>query len=432
MKNNAKKQTIFLTAVNVVVRFLGMLMRILFSRWMGPEIMGITELSQSVHMLAITPLTSGLPLAVSRITAKTAAKDKTKTLMAGVYLVRLASSVMIPALLLFSPFLSRIVGDTRVLPSLWFSAPCILILGYSAVYNGYCYGTERSSLPALSELIEQVSRLFVAWLILFVFRHLSAPWMAAVPVFSTMVAEILGLFFVLHRLKIPQDFHFSLKPWTTPILHLALPVTVSRLITTLLRALESIILPLRLQVSGLSQPEALSRLGMLNGMVMPLLMMPCVFTSALTMVLVPKLARAENNRRELKRLIMLCFFACCGAGLGSYGVLYLFAPLFANLFFRLPELTEWIRFSAPLSVLISFSHVSGGMLASLGQQKRSMLGAVPISCLTLLLTWLLSADPALRQKGVIIAQEAGQIALLLWNILVLFLWRRERKQIHVL
>jgi len=79
-------------------------------------------------------------------------------------------------------------------------------------------------------------------------------------------------------------------------------------------------------------------------------------------------------------------------------------------------------------VLIVGAGVTGGMLASLGQQKRSMLGAVPISCLTLLMTWLLSANPALRQKGVIIAEGAGQIALLLWNMLMLLLWRRDRQR----
>ena len=64
MKQSAAKQTLKITAVNGVVRALGMLLRILLSRLLGAEIMGIAELSQSVHMLAITPLTSGLPLAV--------------------------------------------------------------------------------------------------------------------------------------------------------------------------------------------------------------------------------------------------------------------------------------------------------------------------------------------------------------------------------
>ena len=51
----AKKQTVFLTGVNAVVRALGLLMRVMLSRLLGAEIMGIAELAQGVHMLAITP-----------------------------------------------------------------------------------------------------------------------------------------------------------------------------------------------------------------------------------------------------------------------------------------------------------------------------------------------------------------------------------------
>ena len=98
----AKKQTAFLTGVNAAVRAMGLLMRVMLSRLLGPEIMGITELAQSVHMLAITPLTSGLPLAISRMTAKAGLSNKRKPLLAGLMLVRSASVGLIPALLVFA------------------------------------------------------------------------------------------------------------------------------------------------------------------------------------------------------------------------------------------------------------------------------------------------------------------------------------------
>lgn len=432
MKKSIRKQTLHLTMVNGIVRFLGMIMRVVLSRMMGAEIMGITELAQSVHMLAITPLTSGLPLAVSRLTAKASRAERMKPLEAGVAIVRRAALVMIPLMFLLSPLLARLTGDMRVLPSLWFSAPCILILGYSAVYNGYCYGTEQSGLPAWSELIEQSARLIIACVLLFFLRKLTAPWLAAVPIFSTMAAEIIGLFFVIGILKLPRDENRVLKQWTKPIFQLAVPATIARLASTLLRALESIILPVRLMVSGLSQSEALSRLGMLNGMVMPLTMLPCIFTSALSMVMVPRIAKAESRPKELKRLIFLCTLCCAAAGFLGYGVLIITSPLFARLIFRLPELTEWIRMAAPLALLFPFAHVTGGLLASLGQQKLSMVGSVPVSAITLGLTWLLCAEPTLRQKGVIIAQGAGQIILLLWNVFVLQSWFRQRRKTYSL
>ena len=405
MKQSAAKQTLKITAINGVVRALGMLLRILLSRLLGAEIMGIAELSQSVHMLAITPLTSGLPLAVSRMTAKARPEDRTKPLLAGIWLVRVAALVLVPLMLLFSPQLARLTGDVRVLPSLWCSAPCILILGYSAVYNGYLYGVERSLLPAFSELVEQLFRLAICAGLLLALPHLTAPWAAAVPVFSTMTAEVLGLAFVLTVLRLPLPPVNSARVWRKPVLRLALPTTGTRLLQMLLRAAEAVWIPLRLQASGLAAREATARLGMLSGMVMPVLM--------------PRIALAEKDPRELRRLIGKCFGTAAPAGLGSAAAVWLAAPLLARWLYRLPELTPLFRFGAPLCLLFAFAHVSGGVLSALGLQKLSMLGSLPVSGLTLLLIWLLPARPELRQYGVLLAQGVGQLCMLFWNLGVL-------------
>ena len=330
----AKKQTVFLTGVNAVVRALGLMMRVMLSRLLGAEIMGIAELAQSLHMLAITPLTSGLPMAISRMTARAPEDEKQKPLLAGIFLVRVASVALTPALLLFSPLAARWMGDVRVLPSLWFSAPCILILGYSAAFNGYCYGMERSLEPALSELIEQAARLALSFVLVTGLSRLTAAWLAAVPVAATMLAEILGLFFVVSRLRISLRGAAKAAAWREPVLRLAAPATCSRLVQTLFRSLTAILIPIRLQASGLSAAEATSRLGMLNGMVTPILMLPCVFTSALSMVALPRIAKAEDNPRELRRLLLTCLASCLPVSLACTALVFAAAPFLANTVYR--------------------------------------------------------------------------------------------------
>lgn len=422
----AKKQTLFLTGVNALVRAMGLLLRVLLSRFMGAEIMGIAELAQGVHMLAITPLTSGLPMAISRMTARAPAGDRRKPLLAGISMVRTASVVLIPALLLLSPVIARWMGDVRVLPSLWFSAPCILILGYSAAFNGYCYGMERSLEPALSELIEQAARLLLSLALLTALSRLTAAWLAAVPVLATMLAELIGLAFVLLRLRIPLTGSAEAASWREPVLRLAAPATFSRVVQTLLRSLTAILIPLRLQASGLPAAEATSRLGMLNGMVMPILMLPCVFTSALSMVALPRIARAEDDPGELRRLLATCLASCLPVALVCTAAVYASAPFLASAVYRMAELTPLFQTAAPLTALFALSHLIGSVTTALGQQKRSMYGALVVSGTTLALTYLLTAGPGLRLYGVIASQAAGQILMILWDVGILALWRRER------
>ena len=408
----ARKQTMLLTGVNGIVRALGLLMRVILSRGLGAEVMGIAELAQSVHMIAITPLTSGLPAAVSRMTAKAAQPDRQKPLQAGLWLSRIVSAALIPLLWLISPWLARLMGDLRVLPSLWFTAPCILILGYSASYNGFCYGMDWAHLPAFSELIEQAARLLITIAVLFFVRHLTAPWLAAVPAGATMIAEILGLLYIFRALPFRLE-NISPDGWRRPLMKLALPTTFSRMLQTVLRSTNAILIPLRLQSSGLSTAEATARLGMFNGMIMPVLMLPCVFTSALSMVAVPRLSRAEDHPQEFSRLIRLCLTGCLPAAVVSAGLIYLAAPLLSNQVYRQPELTELFRLCAPMTMLFALSHLCGSVLSALGQQKASMLSSCAVSVVSVMLTWLWAGDPALRLLGVIRAQYISQLMSIL-------------------
>ena len=246
------------------------------------------------------------------------------------------------------------------------------------------------------------------------------------PVFSTMAAEVLGLAFVLAVLRLPLSPMETARSWRKPVLRLALPTTGTRLVQMLLRAVEAVWIPLRLQASGLAAREATARLGMLSGMVTPVLMLPCVFTGSLSMVLLPRIALAEKEPKELRRLVGKCFLTAAPAGLGSTGAVWLAAPLLARWLYRLPELTPLFRFGAPLCLLFAFAHVSGGILSALGLQKLSMLGSLPVSGLTLLLIWLLPARPELRQYGVLLAQGIGQFCTLLWNLGILIFRQKMR------
>lgn len=422
MNREAKRQTLLITGINGLIRAMGFFLRVVMARMLGPEIMGIAELASGVHMLAITPLTSGLPMAVSRLTAKSDAEKAHLPLVAGLRLVRLVSLVLIPFFLLLSPVIARAMGDIRVLPSLWCTAPCVLILGYSGVYNGYCYGTKRSSIPAVSELTEQTLRLLFTLLLINTLKHLTPGWLAAVPVASTMLAEIFGLLLVICWLRLPAGYSGAADVWRKPIIRLALPTTTTRLIHTLLRSVTSMMIPLRLTASGLPASEATARLGMLNGMVLPMMMLPCIFTGALNMVMAPRLAQSEENARSCKALLSKVLVTGLLVALLCSGILALLSPFIANIIYRLPELTDILYAAIPLCFLCAAENLTVGTITSLGLQKQAMYGALPSSLLSLLLTWVLTAMPHYRLEGVIVGLAAGHMTGILWNSWVIFRW----------
>ena len=322
------------------------------------------------------------------------------------------------------------MGDVRVMPSLWFTAPCILILGYSAAYNGYCYGLERSDVPAMSELIEQLVRFSLTMLALKLLKYLTSPWLAAVPVAATMTAEIIGLIYVLHRLSDAKPPRSPSNSWTKAVFRLSAPSTTTRMMQTLLRSLTAILIPLRLQASGLSAAEATAQLGMLNGMVMPILMLPGIFTSALSMVMVPRMAKVEEKPSELGRLLRLC--VCSAMPISGLFAMLVFwgAPFVANVVYRQAELSVLFRLSAFQLLLFPLNHLIGSTLSALGQQRRSLYVSCITAAATLILTWLLAGDPSLRIRGIICAQYISQLISIVLGLFMLLRWRSERSAIH--
>ena len=427
---SAKGQTIFLTAVNAVVRTSGFMMRIWTSRVLGAEGMGIMELAQSIHMLAIAPLTSGLPASISRLTAKSDRTHREYALASGLWLTRRIALLLIPALWAFSPFLARIAGDVRVLPSVWFTAPCILILGYSASFNGYCYGLEKSFLPALSELIEQLVRFGLTIFLITSLRHLTISWLASVPGAATMLAEIIGLLFVTRHfstLKISRTPSFA---WRKTVFKLSLPATANRLLQTFLRSVTAIMIPARLQTSGLSMTEATAHLGMLNGMVMPVLLLPSMFTSALSMVLIPKIAKVEEQPSELRRLLAISFCCCIPLSALCTGLVYCMAPVLANKIYHQPESVMLFKLCAFQILLFPINHILGSTLSALGLQKQSFYSALAAAVCSLFLTWLWAGNSRLGIRGIVYAQYVTQLLSLLLTSMTLLHWHFSKRITH--
>ena len=425
-KQTIKEQAVLLTAANTLVRAMGFVMRVIFSRLLGSEIMGIMELGSSVHMLAIAPATAGLPLAVSRLTAKAPADRKEEALFAGKRLVRLLSLVWIPIYLLLTPIIARLLGDDRTFPSLLMSAPCIFVLGYSAVYNGYCYGMNNAWPPAISELTEQTLRFLIAVLLIRALPNLSPAWSASVPAFATAVSEAAGVILVLYMLRLPKPLANPAVQVQKQVVRLALPPTATRLVSTALRSLNAMLIPFRLRSSGLSMIEATSRFGMLTGMVMPVVMLPSVFTGSLAMLATPALAARENNHKALKAVIIQLLAAAFVVGVACGMIMYVAAPWIAISMYRLPELVPLIRYLCPSVLLMSLQQVLSGMIAGLGRQKQALYGTIVGAFITLAVSWFLTGLPEMRLYGAALAMMGGQVVGLVWSI-VLLIWILVKK-----
>ena len=418
-----KKQALVLTVANGYTRALGFVLRLVTARLMGAQALGVMELASSAVMLAITPVTAGMPTAMSRLAARKGA-DAQAVLRTGLALVKRLTMWLVPGMLLLSPGIAWLLGDMRTLPSILTSLPMIALLGLCAVYSGWFYGRDDASTPALSECIEQTVRCLLAIGLLACFARHSVALTAALPNIAEVAAGVVvwGIF----RSKAPR-----LKGVTPDasirreILRLTAPTTAARLCQTGLRTLNAVLLPVCLRRSGLSAEAATAQFGLLNGMAMPLLMLPGIVTGAICMVATPAVARREGQQSQLQHIMRQLLLSAAGVGAAAAAGLFLGAEIISVHLYHEPSLAPLLRLLAPAALLMAVQQVQFGLITGLGLQNKALTGTVIASFLSLGVTALLCPMPGMRLYGAAIATLAGTLLRLCWNTAILRAARRD-------
>lgn len=388
-EHSLKRQAMVTAGSGALVRFLGFGLRLWLSRNLGAEALGVMELASGVHALAVTPGAAGLPGAVSRLTALADSEEERAVVLRSARRIAWRIGLILAPIFFFSsPWIARILGDSRTLPSLMLYAPCVLLVAVACVYDGASFGQGRPLPPALGELTEQLVRLAAVLGLSFLIPRVTVAWRAAIPAAATVLGEAAGLAIVRRLVRYPRAVGGirADRQVQARLRRLSLPLLLNRLTHTGLHSLCGVIIPLRLAASGLSHSEALSRLGMLNGMAMPLMFLPGLFSGALAAVGGPAVARCRDRGREnALALRMIAWSLAAGAVFAL--ALYRLAPLLAARLYRLPELTFLLRACCPLAVLLPVQQTVGGVLTGLGLQKKALTAGLIGAAATLLYTW---------------------------------------------
>ena len=415
MARSLKQQTMILTLGNGLTRGLGFALHLIFARLMGAEALGVMEMAHSVGMLALTPVTAGASAAMSRVTARHPAVDQPNVLRAGLRLNLRIAMITMPVLLVCSPLLSWLLGDTRTLPAILAGIPAVALLGQCSVYSGYCCGRQDTLTPALNECTEQTVRFLLSAALLWRLGGQSVALSAALPEAAELAAACLALLMLRRAVRLPRSLARPSPALMKELFRLSAPMAVSRLCLTGMRTLNAVLLPMCLRRSGLSGSTAAAQFGLLNGMAMPLMMLPGIVTGAVCTVATPTVSRLERQPIRLRRVMGQLLLSAAGIGVAASLALGLGAEVISLHLYNQPALTALVRFLCPMALLLSLQQVTGGMIAGLGLQRQSLTGTIVSSAVTLILTALLSPLPGLRLFGAATASLAGQTVALMWN-----------------
>ena len=155
--------TLILTLSGFLARILGFYNRIFLSNLIGAKELGIYQLIFPIYMLCFSLCCHGFETGISNLTSRFFAKGQKKNAHRLVRLGCLLSFCLSILLMFFlfegADYLSTfILKEASAAPSLKIAALSLPFVSIKACLHGYYIGLNRSGIPAVSQIVEQVTR----------------------------------------------------------------------------------------------------------------------------------------------------------------------------------------------------------------------------------------------------------------------------------
>ena len=377
MKNTVYKNASIVTGLSVAERGLGFLYRVVLSRLIGAEGLGLYQVALSLFGLFLTIGTGGIPITVSRMITKSKAENdplgESRSVGAGIISCLALSLPFCLILWLFGRKMPFLFTDMRS-----FDVFKILLIGlcFSCVYavlRGYFWGNKEFLAPSILEIAEESVMVIAGVLLL---RGVSSPamgaqkaaWAVVISYLFSFTASVLCFLFRGGKVSLPKK---ELKP----LFNASLPITSVRASASLVTSAVAVLLPAMLMQSGFSESDALKLFGIVSGMVFPILFIPSTLIGSLSLVLVPELAEDsyrknyERLKKNLLRGLRFSFYIACAL------IPFFFAlgENIGQLAFSNQTAGEMIKRSCLVLLPMSLTMISTSILNSLGYEKQTFV-----------------------------------------------------------
>lgn len=377
MKKSFLHGTLILMTAASLNRVIGFVYQAVIYRLIGPEGVGLFNLVYPVYILIMVIATAGIPLGISKLVSEEEARGNSRgsyqvlwvalsvLTISGVFFTLLAYAI--------SPLLlQHIFVNKMVYPVFLSLLPGIFIISISSAFRGFFQGLLNMKPPALGQVVEQVVRVLTGISLAVYFLPRGIQWAAAGIAAAGVAGEIAGFLTMLPYFfrGRPVNMRFALPRVSTvyhilrKIFEMCAPITMGRIVATIMLSVDSVLIPLMLKEAGHSTSAATAIFGQLTGVAMTLLFVPSVVTVSLATSLVPAISEAVAMNQD--RLIS-------SRTAESIKLTLLAGIPFITAYLVLPSQITGAIYGAPQSGQLLAILAAGGIFAYLQQTTTGIL-----------------------------------------------------------
>ncbi len=421
-----------LVIINIIIKALGFIYRIILTRLLGTEGIGLSEMATPIFAFFLVISTWGISLAMSKMIAESFSQNRPdkaqKVFKTGRNLMMIGGSLTTAlAILLAKPLTLHLATDPRVYYCFCIMIPSIFIIALCSAYRAYFQGLKELSTLGFSQLAEQIIRVVVGLYLAYLFLPYgllpAVMGVAAGGVFGEFAGLIFMWFAYWHKHKKNPLFSIANKTYNKetyilPLLSFGTPVTLTRVLSSIFLMLQAFLIPACLQAGGLSITAATEAYGRFAGVATTLLHLPGVFTASLTVAALPAIAEAlgAQNQPLLKHRINHILQVTVITTLPGMIILYFFGEFLCDMLFHSPASAEPLLILSLGGVFYYLQTTLNSILQGMGEVKAILINMLISSIILVTGIFLLTPIPSLGIKGAAIAVNMGAISGFLLNL----------------
>ncbi len=382
MRKSFFSDTVVLTLTTQILRIIGLVFIAFLSGKIGPEGIGLYQLIFSVYFLASTLATSGIGIAVSRLTSESAGKSGYGTVCNVVrrsVIFSLILGILVGITLFFSSdFIgSTLLSDRRAVISLKMLSFGLPFMSITSCLRGYFFGVKKAMRPASQMIFEQAILFIILFSIINFFVPKGIEYACFAVAVSATASEVIScgygiLLYFIDRRK-SKLVVINERTINRKILKIAVPVAATSYLRAGLHSAQNILIPLGLRRYGMSESQALSRYGLI-GMAMPVLLFPSSFLTALATLLIPEISEAAvlGNSLKIKNIFSRVFQLTTILSLLFCGIFMAFSEDFGIAIYNSIDTGALLMLLAPIVPFIYLDFIVDAMLVGLNQQFKTL------------------------------------------------------------
>ena len=401
-----------LTSTSLLMKFAALIFNIYISNQIGSEAVGVFSLVMAVYLFFITVATSGLNIAVTVIVSEKFALNKNqqaiKAIRTCIFFSLLLGIAAGGLILLFSNFItSKCLHNMVSSRPLFYIAIGLPFIAMSSCISSYFATIRKAYKNAISQVFEFTIKMFATIILLKINISNGVEAICISLILADVISEICSftLIFILYIIDIKLKKLEDIRSFgqRINILKIAFPVAVTSYIRSGLSTLKQLIIPTQLEKSGISCSRALSQYGMINGMVLPVITFPTVFTDSYSMLLIPEFSTyvAQKNYKAINYIANKIFKITCAFTMCICSIFFIFSNDLGLTNYNKIEIGYYFKIFTPFIFFMYMDHIIDCILKGLNKQFGVMCcNILDLSITTCFIYFLL---PVLGIKGYVLS-----------------------------